>query len=104
MPDQQTSYPGFVVLPDGTNKFVQDKWAYYKQNPGTFERTTEHTERFHASLKHYKDEVDKKARIEAAEKQAAHDEAEAKGEIFTHWCVSGMVPHGCDECRASIAK
>ncbi|KAK5685526.1 hypothetical protein LTS10_003607 [Elasticomyces elasticus] len=90
--------PGYIVHPDGSKKFVQDKAAYHKQYPETIDST----------LAAHEQHREQRQRIEAELNEQIVKEKERRlrremdSVVGGHWCVGGRAPRNCDACKSSF--
>ena len=96
--------PGFVIHPDGSRVFVDDRKAYFEKHPEALESTQ-------AAVDFYVKCMDQTAANEAARRKEAEShvpevktEAEPDGICTDTTCVKGRIPKACDACRGSFAR
>ncbi|KAK4962002.1 hypothetical protein LTR10_002498 [Elasticomyces elasticus] len=90
--------PGYVVHPDGSKKFVQDKAAYHKQYPETIDSTLAAHEQHHKQRQRI--EVELNEQIAKNKQRRLQREVDSVGS--GHACVGGRVPRNCDVCKSSF--
>lgn len=94
-------HPGYVLHPNGSRIWTEDKWAYINQHPETHAPTA-------AAIQALNIDVACNDMVEEAYEQGVQEDKEEyakcvkRGWGFGHYCVGGRVARNCDECGARL--
>ena len=86
-------FPGYVVNPDGSKMFVEDKWAYFHQHPESHFSTKASIENLQSFRKQAY------AVLEAPIKNYGAEATPTKDVSFDHYCVRGRTVRMCEKCK-----